>query len=100
MEVIRQKEGKALTVTLKGRLNANTAPLLEKELFPDLDDVYDLRFDFSQLEYLSSAGLRLLLIWFKAMVDKGGSLRVLHPRPEVMEILEMTGFVMFLPIEA
>ena len=65
-----------------------------------MDDVCNLRFDFSQLEYLSSAGLRLLLIWFKAMVDKGGSLRVLHPRPEVMEILEMTGFVTFLPIEA
>ena len=91
-----QREGKALTVALSGRLDSSTAPDLEKQL--DLTDTDKLVFDLAGLEYISSAGLRILLASMKAM-DKQGEMTVRHVQPAVMELFTVTGFSEILTIE-
>ena len=92
-----QREGKALTVALSGRLDSSTAPDLEKQL--DLTDTDKLVFDLAGLEYISSAGLRILLASMKAM-DRQGEMTVRHVQPAVMELFTVTGFSQILTIEA
>ncbi|MBQ1446686.1 MAG: STAS domain-containing protein [Solobacterium sp.] len=92
-----QREGKALTVALSGRLDSSTAPDLEKQL--DLTDTDKLVFDLAGLEYISSAGLRILLASMKAM-DRQGEMTVRHVQPAVMELFTVTGFSEILTIEA
>ena len=91
-----QREGKALTVALSGRLDSSTAPDLEKQL--DLTDTDKLVFDLAGLEYISSAGLRILLASMKAM-DRQGEMTVRHVQPAVMELFTVTGFSEILTIE-
>ena len=90
------REGKALTVALSGRLDSSTAPDLEKQL--DLTDTDKLVFDLAGLEYISSAGLRILLASMKAM-DRQGEMTVRHVQPAVMELFTVTGFSEILTIE-
>ena len=80
----------AKQVALEGRLDTLTAPDLEKELTP-LDGVTDLLIDCKDLEYISSAGLRVLLSLQKTM-NKQGSMSLTNVRQEVMEVFELTGF--------
>ena len=91
-----QREGKALTVALSGRLDSSTAPDLEKQL--DLTDTDKLVFDLAGLEYISSAGLRILLASMKAL-DRQGEMTVRHVQPAVMELFTVTGFSEILTIE-
>jgi len=91
-----QREGKALTVALSGRLDSSTAPDLEKQL--DLTDTDKLVFDLAGLEYISSAGLRILLASMKVM-DRQGEMTVRHVQPAVMELFTVTGFNKILTIE-
>ena len=88
----------ALTMTLEGRLDTTTAPQLEEELAENLDGVTDLVFEISSLEYISSAGLRVLLSAQKIMNKQGGMV-VRGATDEVMEIFEVTGFSDILTIE-
>ena len=88
----------ALTVTLAGRLDTTTAPDLETELKASLDGVTDLTFDLAALEYISSAGLRVLLAAQKAMSGQG-SMKLTHVSESIMEIFEVTGFSAILTIE-
>ena len=83
---------------LEGRLDTVTAPDLEKELKSSLDGVTDLRFDFEKLEYISSAGLRVLLSAQKQM-NRQGTMTLYHVTPSIMEIFEVTGFSDILTIE-
>jgi anti-sigma B factor antagonist len=80
-----------LTVTLTGRLDTTTAPELEKELKASLDGVTTLTLDMEKLEYISSAGLRVLLSAQKIM-NKQGEMKVIHVGETIMEIFEVTGF--------
>ena len=80
-----------LTVSLTGRLDTTTAPELDKILKTSLDGVTDLTLDLERLEYLSSAGLRVLLSGQKAM-NKQGTMTVRHVNETIMEIFEITGF--------
>ena len=80
-----------LTVTLTGRLDTTTAPELEKELKASLDGVTTLTLDMEELEYISSAGLRVLLSAQKIM-NKQGEMKVIHVSETIMEIFEVTGF--------
>ena len=82
--------GKAL-FSLEGRLDTVTAPDLEKELKASLDGVTDPQLDFETLEYISSAGLRVLLAAQKTMA-KQGSMTLTHVNETIMEIFEVTGF--------
>ena len=87
-----------LTVVLTGRLDTTTAPELEKELKASLDGVSALTIDMAALEYISSAGLRVLLSAQKAM-NKQGEMKVVHVGETIMEIFEVTGFSDILSIE-
>ena len=83
---------------LEGRLDTLTAPDLEKELEASLSGVTELIFDFEKLEYISSAGLRVLLSAQKTM-NKQGCMKVLHVNETIMEIFEVTGFSDILTVE-
>ena len=87
-----------LTVVLTGRLDTTTAPELEKELKVSLDGVSALTIDMAALEYISSAGLRVLLSAQKTM-NKQGEMKVVHVSDTIMEIFEVTGFSDILTIE-
>ena len=94
-KILNEKE---LTVKLEGRLDTTTSPELEMDLKDALTDVTDLVFDFEKLEYISSAGLRVLLATQKAM-NKKGSMKVIHVCETIMEIFDVTGFTDILTIE-
>ena len=98
MEIIKTRNNDELVIALKGELNTATAPQLESVITTSLNDIKKLVFDFSKLDYISSAGLRILLVSKKVM-DKQGEMIVLHPNNEVMEIFEITGFKNILTIE-
>ena len=98
MTITKTQNGTALTVALEGRLDTTTAPDLEKELRDSLNGVTNLTLDFARLEYISSAGLRVLLSTHKAMAGKGG-MKVTHVNEIVNEVFEVTGFADILTIE-
>jgi anti-sigma B factor antagonist len=98
MEIIKTLNGDELTIALKGELNSSTAPELEKLITASVKGLKKLIFDFAELEYISSAGLRILLVSKKVM-DKQGSLIVRHCNESVMDIFEITGFKDILDIE-
>lgn len=83
---------------VEGRLDTTTAPALEKELKESLDGVSALTLDFSGLEYISSAGLRVLLSAQKIM-NRQGEMKIVHVGEVIMEIFEVTGFSDILTIE-
>ena len=98
MNINKNKEDAKMTNALEGRLDTTTAPLLEGELKDSLADITELVFDFSKLEYISSAGLRVLLVAQKAM-NKQGSMVIRNVNDVIMEVFEVTGFSDILTIE-
>ena len=98
LNIEKKNEGSKLELVLTGRLDTTTAPELEKELKASLDGVDELVFDMASLEYISSAGLRVLLSAQKIM-NKQGTMKVLHVNETIMEIFEVTGFSDILAIE-
>lgn len=99
MTITKTTDGGTLTVALRGRLDTGTAPELEQALDGALDGVTKLIFDLAELEYLSSAGLRVLLSAQKRM-NRQGTMLVRHPNAIITEILEVTGFSDILTVEA
>jgi anti-sigma B factor antagonist len=100
MEIKNQKEGDQLTINLVGRLDTNTAPELEKELETLIDDsVKTAILDLKELDYVSSAGLRVILGLQKQMSGKSGSLTVRGANESIIEVFEMTGFLDILNVE-
>ena len=97
MIINQNKNGNALTLALEGRLDTMTAPQLEAALQEALPGVEELTFDFEKLEYISSAGLRVLLSAQKTM-NKQGAMKVIHANEMIMEIFEVTGFADILNI--
>ena len=97
MEIKKEQNGSALTIKVIGRLDAGSAPELSKELTTALDGVTDLTFDFAQLQYIASAGLRVLLVAQKRM-NKQGSMKLIHVSEPVLEVLDMTGFASLMTI--
>ena len=91
MTIQKLTEGQKLTIALEGRLDTVTAPELEAELKASLAGVTELVFDMGKLEYLSSAGLRVLLSAQKQM-SKQGQMTVTNVNETIMEIFEVTGF--------
>lgn len=91
MDIIKNTDGSTLNVALIGRLDTITAPSLDKELKDSLTGITMLAFDFSKLEYISSAGLRVLLSAQKVM-NKQGSMTISSVNDDIMEIFEITGF--------
>lgn len=97
MTITKNADSGTLCIALEGRLDTNTAPQLEAELKNSLTGVTELEFDFSGLEYISSAGLRVLLAAQKAM-NRQGKMSIRHVNETIMEVFEITGFVDILTI--
>lgn len=98
MVITKTTENEKVIFNVSGRLDTATAPELEAELNKVWDDAQELVMDIGELEYMSSAGLRLLLAAQKKMADKGG-LKVVNVNEVIMEIFEITGFSDILTIE-
>lgn len=98
MTISKEIDGKTLTIHLAGRLDTTTSPALEAEILASVNDIANLIFDFSELEYISSAGLRVILMAQKTMNDKG-SMTINNVNDEIKEIFEVTGFSNILTIE-
>lgn len=98
MNIEKKLEDGALTIAVSGRLDTATAPQLDEELKASIDDVETLVMDLTDLEYISSAGLRVLLSAQKTM-NKQGTMEVIGVNDAVMEIFEVTGFSEILTIK-
>ena len=98
LNINKKTEDKTMTVALEGRLDTTTAPQLETELKSELADITSLVLDFEKLEYISSAGLRVLLSAQKVM-NKQGDMKLIHVNDVINEIFEVTGFSDILNIE-
>lgn len=97
MTINKSMNGTELVIALEGRLDTMTAPELEAELGKSLDGAESLVLDFSKLEYISSAGLRVLLSAHKTMSARGG-MKITHVNEIVREVFEVTGFADILTI--
>lgn len=98
MTINKKQEGTELEVALVGRLDTSTAPELEAELKHSISGITALTMDFAGLEYISSAGLRVLLSAQKVM-NKQGTMVVRHVNETIMDVFEVTGFIDILTIE-
>ena len=94
---ITRSDGES-TLVLDGRLDTVTAPQLQEALMPEFDDAVQVTLDFSDLAYVSSAGLRVLLLAEKTAQAKGANMKITGVSPEVLEVFEMTGFTGMLNI--
>ena len=98
MTIEINKNAEATVIEIAGRLDTTTAPALDKTINEDIGDTKNLVLDIKEMEYISSAGLRVLLSAQKKM-QKIGSMKVINVREEVMDVFEMTGFADILVIE-
>ena len=98
LNITKEKEEGKLVFNLEGKLDTVTSTDLEKEIMDSIDDVKELVIDCTKLEYVSSAGLRVLLAALKIM-NKQGSMKVTNVCEEIMSIFEMTGFNEILTID-
>ncbi len=98
MEISKIIDGEKLSVRLSGRLDTTTAPQLEAELRRSVNGIKKLTLDFTEVEYISSAGLRVLLAAQKVM-NRQGEMKLTGVNADIMEIFEITGFSEILTIE-
>ena len=98
MNIIKTVEGTTMNLALEGRLDTTTAPQLEEELTRSIEGVTELNLDFAKLEYLSSAGLRVILAAQKTM-NKQGKMVIRNVNETIMEVFEVTGFSDILTVE-
>jgi anti-anti-sigma factor len=98
MTITTTRENDAVTFSLDGRLDTTTAPQLQEVLIPAFDGAKEVVLDFHNLAYVSSAGLRVLLMGQKEAKKKGCSMTLRNVSGEIMEVLEMTGFTNMLTI--
>ena len=98
MEIRKETNAGTLNIAISGRVDTTTAPALENELKDSYDSCESLILDFAQVEYISSAGLRVLLSAQKVMSKKGG-MKLVNVSRDIMEIFKVTGFTDILTIE-
>ena len=98
MEILKERSGERLTVALTGRLDAVTAIQFDKDISKSLDGVKNLTINLENLNYIASAGLRILLKLQKRM-NTQGDMKIINVKREVREVLDMTGFSRLLTIE-
>ena len=99
MTITPNKTSDKLTLSLGGRLDTTTSPELEKAITEQCGDVTALEIDMAKLDYISSAGLRVLLAAKKSMDAANGTLTVTHVCDEIREVFDMTGFMDILDIQ-
>jgi anti-anti-sigma factor len=99
MTITKNQTADKLSIALEGRLDTTTAPQLQTELIPAFDTVKYIELDFKNLDYVSSAGLRVLLVGQKTAKAKNGKMVIINASSEIKEVFEMTGFSGILNIE-
>ena len=99
MEVKFNKQDSTLTVVISGNIDTVTAPELDAQLQENLSDVKDLVLDFAAVDYISSAGLRVVLMANQQMEDVDGNMTVKNVNEDVRDVFEMTGFDSLLNLE-
>jgi anti-anti-sigma factor len=99
MTISRNEVGGKIVLSLEGRLDTTTAPQLQGQLIPEFDAAKYIQVDFKNLVYVSSAGLRVLLMGEKTAQAKGGRMTLINVSAEIQEIFEMTGFSEVLTLE-
>ena len=92
MIITTTEDGNELNIALKGRLDTTTAPELEDEIAKYTLDGKQLTLDITKLDYMSSAGLRVLLATYKTLTKKNGQMVILNPCETIMEVFKATGF--------
>lgn len=98
LNITKKQEDGALTVALEGRLDTNTAPGFQQELEPMLGGITGLTLDFEKLDYISSAGLRVLLTFEQELEDQGKAMRLTHVSEIIRDVFDVTGFLDILTI--
>jgi anti-anti-sigma factor len=98
MNINKTQSGGKTVLALSGRLDTTTAQTLQEALIPEFDIAKHVEADFAELSYISSAGLRVLLIGEKTAKTKGGKFTLVNVSAEIMEVFEMTGFADILNI--
>ena len=96
---IFDKQGTNLMVKPHGRLDTATSPVLEQEMQQYLDGVLYVTMDLSDVEYISSSGLRVLLSTDQILEDRGGNLRVIHVNEHILEVFQLVGFMEIIDVE-
>lgn len=99
MQIELERQGKALTIRLNGRLDTVTSPELKEIVDKELGEAAELFLDMEKVEYVSSAGLRVILAASKKMKAKKSVVTVCHANKEVKEVFEITGFDEILNIQ-
>lgn len=97
MTITQREENRHTVIYLEGRLDTSTSPALEAHVKDNIADCHELVVDMQKLEYISSAGLRVLLSMQKTM-DRQGTMEIRHVNDVVMEVFEITGFADILTI--
>lgn len=92
MEIVKSQDSGKITFTITGRLDTNTAPEFQPVLLAALNEVKQVSLDFKELEYVSSAGLRVLLLGEKTAKANSAALIIANPSEEIKEVFDMTGF--------
>ena len=99
MNIQAEKDNGKLIIKPIGRLDTKTAPVLADKLYEILGDTKELIFDFSGLEYTSSAGLRVLLAMQQKMDERGGSMKVININESIRQVFDLVGFFAIIDVE-
>ena len=99
MQVTENKEGDAIRLVVEGNVDTVTAPELQKSVLTAFQKTKHVVLDIASVPYMSSAGLRALLIGHKTATSKGGSMKIIHVHDTVMQVFKMSGFATILTIE-
>ena len=99
MTITTQRDGSHITLEVAGRIDTNTSTQLQGEILRAFQGARQLTLDFSQVPYISSAGLRALLIGQKTAKTKGAAMELLHVQPAVMKVLQLSGFDSILTVK-
>ena len=98
LNIEKKQEGNTLTVKLDGRLDTNTAPVFQGEVEPLLENLSKLTLDFEKVDYVSSAGLRVLLTFEQKMEENKRPMELCHVNDMIRDVFEVTGFLDILTI--
>ena len=99
MQITEVRENEVITISIEGRVDTNTSPQLQSAILTSFQKVNQVVLDFAQCAYVSSAGLRALLIGQKTANSKKGTMKLIHVPAILMSVLEVSGFVNILTIE-
>lgn len=99
MNITKNENDEKITLLLNGRLDKLSSPMLEETINKEIEQKKDIVIDFKNLEYISSAGLRILIAGEKQLKSVGKSMEIINVNDDVMSILKVTGFVYILNIK-